>query len=944
MIGSAHKIAILAFATWFFHMPGVQAADVSEQVLSQDVEVSGYYERALRQFAEGNYREAVIQSKNALKLDTGHLPSRVLLGKAYANTGNPGKAELEFMDALEMGGDPLMIDIPLGEALFQMGKHNALITRIHPRGQPPVGAAQILVLRGRAYTSLGQKDLAEAAFVQAQRLDPGNEAALIGQALSYLQRGWLDKASQYLDQAVAMNPDVAEAWFLKGQVAYQNGLLDEGVTNLTRALEVDPGYSQARMARAAYLADLNRLQLAQQDLDLLHAQPVVEPMASYIQAIVFFRKGESGKAEASLASASDTIARIPSHFLEKNPQVLLLAGQIAFIQGKQELAAKSLETYLRLDPGHPRARQMMTHILLRRGKPLDARKMLEPLMMRMPNDPMIQLLMGQAYLAMKEYEAASELFERLIVSQPDNFELQIRLARSLVGARQIQEAIELLERIQQVDESPTTGAGLMLAVLYLDQKDYGRVAAALAPVLDQEPSNPLALNLLGLGRLGDGDLAGAEVAFSAAVQVDSRFLPARLNLGRVLIRRGQPQQARNLYLELLKSNPGQMDALTALSELEVSLGNQDMAIRWREKLRVFHPEEIDSSLKLVGLYLNGQRPRMALEVARSLHHRHPNEYRVQLVLGLAEMASGQHDAARSIFQNLARNFSHDANKLYQIADYQKQLNDLEAAHWSLSRSVENAPKWVAAIVDLVLLEIRTGKMDSALGRALKLQVMLPNGSEGHFLEGELYLAEGNGPMAEKAYLRAWGIRPDSVTAIRLYQVRRMSGQQELAVESLQTWGAEHPDDFAVQKILGGEMIYAGRITDARAIYERLIISHPNTPDVLNNLAMLYQMTDDKRALEMARKAYELSPQDPLIADTLGWVLVKEGRAEDGLIYLREAQSRMSNLPDIGYHLAEALHALGRDKEARTVLERILNSGEVFADKAEAEALLKRIHQ
>ncbi|MCP4934764.1 MAG: PEP-CTERM system TPR-repeat protein PrsT, partial [bacterium] len=117
---------------------------------------------------------------------------------------------------------------------------------------------------------------------------------------------------------------------------------------------------------------------------------------------------------------------------------------------------------------------------------------------------------------------------------------------------------------------------------------------------------------------------------------------------------------------------------------------------------------------------------------------------------------------------------------------------------------------------------------------------------------------------------------------------------------------------------------------------------PDDPSLLNNLAMLYQMAGDARALETAKKAYQLAPTDPFVADTLGWVLISNGRPEEGLRYLREAQSRNASLPDIGYHLALALHALGRDGEAKRELERITRGGREFQDRAAAEELLRKL--
>jgi hypothetical protein len=75
---------------------------------------------------------------------------------------------------------------------------------------------------------------------------------------------------------------------------------------------------------------------------------------------------------------------------------------------------------------------------------------------------------------------------------------------------------------------------------------------------------------------------------------------------------------------------------------------------------------------------------------------------------------------------------------------------------------------------------------------------------------------------------------------------------------------------------------------------------------------------------------------------LGWVLVNSGEPGEGLRYLREARLRKSDLPEIGYHLAAALHALGRDGEARAELEKLLIGGKEFPDRDDAVILLRKL--
>jgi Flp pilus assembly protein TadD len=93
----------------------------------------------------------------------------------------------------------------------------------------------------------------------------------------------------------------------------------------------------------------------------------------------------------------------------------------------------------------------------------------------------------------------------------------------------------------------------------------------------------------------------------------------------------------------------------------------------------------------------------------------------------------------------------------------------------------------------------------------------------------------------------------------------------------------------------------------------------------------------------ARRAQQLAPDVPQINDTLGWILVENGEAEAALPYLREAVARQSDDPSLRYHLAVALHRLGRDVESAQELQIAVQQYDVdFAERSEAESLLDRL--
>jgi len=102
---------------------------------------------------------------------------------------------------------------------------------------------------------------------------------------------------------------------------------------------------------------------------------------------------------------------------------------------------------------------------------------------------------------------------------------------------------------------------------------------------------------------------------------------------------------------------------------------------------------------------------------------------------------------------------------------------------------------------------------------------------------------------------------------------------------------------------------------------------PQQPEVLNYLA--YSWADHgknlPKSLEMLQKALAGAPDDPYIADSVGWALYKIGHIDQATPYLEAAIQSLPDDPVINSHLGDIYWAAGRHLEAQFQWERALKN-------------------
>ena len=900
-----------------------------------------YYEDALERFTRGDHANAIIQLKNTLRRNPDNISARVLLGRAYIEVGGGTSAEKELRRARRAGADEALILVPLGSAYLLQGKFEQILAELRSGARDAEVEADILLIRGEAHLARREFAEAERAFAAAGRLNPQSVGSLIGRANVLLARGAHDEAGEMADRAVILAPEDASAWYVRAEISRAARRLPEAVVFYDKVIEFDPNSLIARLGRAASLIDLERYPAALKDVEFVQSLVPRHPQALYFQALLLVRQNDLTQAQMVLQEAAASVRSGGAGSFERNPSVLLLAGVIDYAREDFVDAANHLERFIELRPDNLGARKLMASVLLRLGQPAAAIELLRPVASNEPNDPEIHSTLGLAYLRNQQPADAIVMFERVLRLTPGNAEVRTRLGLSRIAQGQTEAAIRELQAAMSSDLS-VTEAGIVLAVLHLQNGRFEQALDTAETLIEREPSNPFAHNLAGGAQLALGDVGAARASFGQALTADSDYQPAQLNLARLEVQLGNTEQARALYRAMLDQNDGDTDAMIELSRLAETEGNLLDATRWLERARLAAPELIPPQAHLIDLYVRAGNTEAATYVGYELIERFPSDTRILSATARAELAAGESDKAGRLLRTASEGGRSSLSDLTQLATLQLRARDNDGARASLERALEADPTFAPAHVTMVEVDVRAGRFDAALRRSERLRIIQPGSFIGDMSRGDVLMRMGRYADAVEAFAAALRLERNAELLVRFYRARRAAGNGAAAVPALEAWVAGHAQDRAVRQVLASAYTDAGRLPTAIALYEQLLRETPEDAVVLNNLAALYQKHGDPRALSHARRAYDLAPDEAATLDTLAWILVQQDDAASALPLLREAFARAPHEPQVRYHIAAALRLLGRTDEARQELEAALSSAAAFEGADEARAMLRAL--
>jgi len=342
-------------------------------------------------------------------------------------------------------------------------------------------------------------------------------------------------------------------------------------------------------------------------------------------------------------------------------------------------------------------------------------------------------------------------------------------------------------------------------------------------------------------------------------------------------------------LKLLEKNPpqnGEVAPILLRARLLQSLNRGEEALPLLKKSIRQYPDDKRLGLTYARTLVEQNRMAEAKVQFASLVEQYPEDDELRFSLALVCLEDKSWDEAEGYLQELLERDSH-----------------VDSAHLNLGRIAEERNDPEGALIEYALV----GPGNEYLPAQLR--------------QADILVSHGRGAEASKKLAAARGEQPDYAIQLYLIEAETLAAnnQTERAWSTLQQALKQYPDDM---NLLYSRAMLAEKRNDLEQMERDLraiIKREPDNAMALNALG--YTLSDRTtryaEAKTLIQQAYDLSPDDPAVLDSLGWVNFRLGNLDEAERLLRQALERFPD-QEVAAHLGEVLWANGKQREAKKI--------------------------
>jgi tetratricopeptide (TPR) repeat protein len=844
--------------------------------------------RAESYFKAGQYDRAKIEYLNLLRLDPKDMTALERSGTMWLEDGAPLRAIPFLLRVRQMAPDKLDARIKLASAMIGLGA-----------------------------TKEARKEVLDIL-----EKNPGNADALVLLADAGQTSDDLAITEQQLEKV--SNRDAPDIRFAAARVAMHKNNLEEATRQIEQGLAADPKSTRLHLAMGYLL--LARQETARAG-DEFKAAAEASPLRSpdrlkYIEFQLTHGAVDDGKA---------ALHRMTEQTPDYLPAWITLT-RISLAEQKYNEGLALLENVFSRDQDNPDGRLLQSEALLKKGNTAQAVAVLDKLNTTYPDNPIIKYRLAQAYAAAKNIPQARTALKQAITASPNYLEAIVALAQLNLASGNAQDVVSPMEELVR-KQPKLSEARRLLASAYLGLGRVDDAAALFREQIKEDPKSAESYFFLGTILRLQKKNAEARQAFEKAAQLAPDNLNPLDQLVDIDLADKQFEAALQRVRQELAQKPDSAYAHCIEGKVWMAQHDYGRAESAFRKATELDPNMAAAYNALVTVYVAANKLPQAIAELESMLQKSPNNPSLLTMAAVAYDKLENYEKARDTYEKLLSLNPDSALTLNNLAYlYGNRLNQLDRAV-ELARKARTLEATNAAIADtLGWILYKRAEYQEALPLLQEAAGKTPQDPEIWFHLGLTYYMMGQNNSARSALEKAVGAAtdfPDKGEAQRrLSQLDRPDGAgDQSSLEQTLALLKQQPDDPILLSKLGAAYDKAGQPAKAAEAYEKALKSNPNLAAAAAKLAQLYAgpLRNPEKALDWAKKARELAPNDTQIVGLLGGIAFQAGNFSWSYSLLQESARLQRDNPQTLFDLAWAAYALGKVAEARKTMQQALDA-------------------
>ena len=447
---------------------------------------------------------------------------------------------------------------------------------------------------------------------------------------------------------------------------------------------------------------------------------------------------------------------------------------------------------------------------------------------------------------------------------------------------------------------------------------FGPAMESATLLLELDPESALAREIIAALLANGGDLEKAKATLAGILERTTNRGPVLVQLSHLFSK--FPDKAAVLEATKAVTGPYPVaESRYAVGVAAIVAENYDVAGTEADAALAMKPGW-DKAAVLKAQVLRKTNPADVIAFYQNFVAANPGSIEVRMQLGRELAGDHKLAEARDEFREVEKLSKKDSQAAYAIGLLSLQMEDYQDAKVAFTRALKQNYREPTAIY-LGLGQAAEGlkDYDEAIGWYQKVEA-------GDWVRAQLKIAtlvaRQQGMDAGRKYLEKIDARnpEDRVEIVQVEaQFLRDAKQWQAAYDLLTKAVKDNPTSY---ELLYDRAMAAEKLDKLEVLeidLRKVIRMKPDYAHAYNALGYTLADRTDRlaEAKELIEKAYKLSPDDPFILDSLGWVYYRMGDTRSALKHLQDAYVSRSD-PEIAAHLGEVMWSSGKHDEAQKI--------------------------